>query len=495
MRTLKRPLVPSTVALLMLTLIAGTAAADHGSGHTTVPLPDQFLGGYVEAWQTSTYPDDVPHANMTMIAFGATTPERNVYMAYDMPREQLRASIAANAAQGKPTILSIAGEGDWHAPTNDRHVTTMAGDLIEIIEDHGFSGLDVNFEEGSAGFDEANASYTADMMRRVHDHFADQGQAFSLSIAPYGADPNGEANRAVTRTYQEIMRQNVDIIDFVGFQYYNTGFEVDSTWVRNVLDHWKSEIPGMTNDQWALGFLAGHDWGGYTTSYSTMVGIWRDLQDTHPGVRGVWTWGVDEKEASTGFGFFEAFESVIDTTAAAQPSGPFVDVFDGVHADSIERMAEAEVIAGYPDGTFRPAGHLTRGHLATLLARGLDLDASSCGPVCEEFPDIDGSVHEDAIQAVVGSEVASGYPDGTFRPERSITREQVASLMANAFDLPLNGDDHPFDDVSGSVHEEAIAATSAAEITSGRTPSMFAPSEPVRRDQMATFMDRALNGP
>lgn len=312
----------ATVALLTGATAAAPTPAS-AAGPATVELPAEFLGGYVEAWQSTTYPDDVPHANMTMIAFATTTSNRNVRMSYGMPPAALRSSIARNTAAGKPTILSLGGSGGWHAPTSTTHARTMAADLGAIIEDYGFSGLDVNFEGGSAGFSEGNAGYTADMMRRVRTHAVGGGQAFSLSIAPYGANRDGRANNTVSRTYQEIMRQNVDIIDFVGFQYYNTGFAVDTTWVRNVLEHWKTEVPGMTNDQWALGFLRDHDWGGSNTPYATMVGIWDDLSTSHPGIRGVWTWGVNEKEAATGYGFFNAFQSALDTspgTAGPAPS-------------------------------------------------------------------------------------------------------------------------------------------------------------------------------
>jgi LysM repeat protein len=320
-----KPFSRSLSLVAAFALLAGTAAVAPApaaaAGPATVALPAQFVGGYVEAWQSRTYPSNVPHANMTLIAFATTTSNRNVRMSYPMPRATLRASIATNTAAGKPTILSLGGAGGWHAPTSTTHVATMANDLIAIIEDYGFSGLDVNFEGGSAGFNEGNARFTASMMRRVHDHFTNRGQHFSLSIAPYGANPDGRANNTVARTYQEIMRQNVDIIDFVGFQYYNTGFPVSTTWVRNVLEHWKAEVPGMTNDQWALGFLRAHDWGGSTTPYPTMVGIWNDLKRSHPGVRGVWTWGVNEKETPTGYGFFTAFRPIINTTQPA-PTQP-----------------------------------------------------------------------------------------------------------------------------------------------------------------------------
>lgn len=500
MRAARRSVGLLTATVLAVGVLASAAPAQT-TDTSTVPLPDEFLGGYVEAWQSSTFPDDVPHANMTMIAFATTTPNRNAQLSYGMSADRLRAAVAANAAEGKPTILSLGGSGSWHAPTNDAQARTMADDLIRISEDYGFSGLDVNFEGGSDGFNEGNARYTAAMMRQVREHFTSQGQPYSLSIAPYGANPDGQANNTVSRTYQEILRLNVDIIDFVGFQYYNTGFDVDATWVRNVLDHWKSEVPGLTNDQWALGFLGAHDWGGSNTDYATMVDIWRSLQSTHPGIRGVWTWGVNEKESSTGNGFFAAFDPVIDTTASGSGGGVtpqpavttrFSDVTGGVHLEAVERLAAAGVINGYADGTFRPTDNLTRGQLAALLDRSLNLESGACND-CPRPTDIAGSTHATSIQNVVAAGVATGYPDGTFAPERLVTRAQLATFLTNALDLPEPDEQHPFGDVRGSTHEEAIASIASAGITTGQTPSSFAPRQHVRRDQMATFLDRALD--
>jgi hypothetical protein len=73
-----------------------------------------------------------------------------------------------------------------------------------------------------------------------------------------------------------------------------------------------------------------------------------------------------------------------------------------------------------------------------------------------------------------------------------VTRAQLASMLAKGFELRPVQSGHPFTDVRGSVHEPAIAAVAAAGITTGRTATTFAPHDHVRRDQVASFMDRAL---
>jgi hypothetical protein len=84
---------------------------------------------------------------------------------------------------------------------------------------------------------------------------------------------------------------------------------------------------------------------------------------------------------------------------------------------------------GDPDNTFRPDEPVERGALATVLQRRFhyrerDGDA--------EFPDIDGSLHKDNILLAAEAEIAGGHPDGTFRPERPVTRGQLATFLYKA---------------------------------------------------------------
>lgn len=172
----------------------------------------------------------------------------------------------------------------------------------------------------------------------------------------------------------------------------------------------------------------------------------------------------------------------------------FHDVPEGVHRDAILRMAEHEVIRGHPDGTFRPASPVTRGQVAALLTRAFRLDGSTCAVDCVRLADIDTSTHAEAIRAVVGAGVASGYHDGTFGPDRDVTREQIASMLAATLGLSGDGLEHPFDDIRGTRHEASIAALHHAGITQGSGPTSFSPREPMRRDQYASLLDRSLDG-
>ncbi|MFA9446036.1 S-layer homology domain-containing protein [Egicoccus sp. AB-alg6-2] len=160
----------------------------------------------------------------------------------------------------------------------------------------------------------------------------------------------------------------------------------------------------------------------------------------------------------------------------------------GSHAASITAVVQAGIASGYPDGTFRPGDTVTRAQLATFLARALNLS-----PVADHgFTDVGGS-HAGNIGAVARAGITTGYPDRTFRPDDTVTRAQMASFLARALELrPVT--DHGFTDVAGA-HAGNIGAVARAGITTGYPDRTFRPDDTVTRAQMASFLARALDLP
>jgi hypothetical protein len=113
------------------------------------------------------------------------------------------------------------------------------------------------------------------------------------------------------------------------------------------------------------------------------------------------------------------------------------------------------------------------------------------------FTDDDSSVHLRAIEAIADEGITKGCnpPDNTlFCPQATVTREQMATFLVRALDLPAGS--ASFDDVGASVHAANIGALATAGITKGCNPpdnTLFCPTSPVTREQMATFLSRALD--
>jgi hypothetical protein len=171
------------------------------------------------------------------------------------------------------------------------------------------------------------------------------------------------------------------------------------------------------------------------------------------------------------------------------PVHTFKDVASSdTHAEAIELLAALGWARGYSDGTYRPSVSVERGQMATFLARATSLPGSDGS---SPFKDTAGSVHEPAIVAVAESGIASGYPDGSFRPQQSVTRGQMATFLARAFKLPRASTSSSFIDIRGNTHEAAIRAVEQAGVAGGYADGTFRPGAPVTRAQMATFLVRA----
>lgn len=114
------------------------------------------------------------------------------------------------------------------------------------------------------------------------------------------------------------------------------------------------------------------------------------------------------------------------------PDAPDVDA-DQAHADGIAAVIEAGIALGQQDGTFQPHQTVTRGQMAAFLTRALDLPSG--GTQAQAPADAADSVHGESIEAVMGAEIAQGFADGNFRPQGPVTRGQMATFLARALDL------------------------------------------------------------
>ena len=165
----------------------------------------------------------------------------------------------------------------------------------------------------------------------------------------------------------------------------------------------------------------------------------------------------------------------------------FSDIGASTHHGNILLVADHGIASGYSDGTYRPRLAVTRGQMAAFLARALELPAATSAA----FTDTAGSVHAAGIDAVAHAGIAGGYADGSYRPEAPVTRGQMATFLTRALNLPP-GDASHFDDTAGHTHGAAIDSVVRAGIASGLGSGRFGPDEAVTREQMATFLARAL---
>lgn len=166
----------------------------------------------------------------------------------------------------------------------------------------------------------------------------------------------------------------------------------------------------------------------------------------------------------------------------------------------IESLASKLLLLGRSPASFVPDGNVTRAEFATLLARGLGL-AESPAPL--GFGDTSPSAwYAGSVSAAVEAGIVSGYPDGTFRPQTPITRQQMAVMLARALAFAGASELLAYDaDILrrfgdraeiGAWAEEAAAGLVGAGLMRGVTAERFAPESLATRAQAAVMLDRTL---
>ncbi|WP_052343680.1 S-layer homology domain-containing protein [Bacillus massiliigorillae] len=158
--------------------------------------------------------------------------------------------------------------------------------------------------------------------------------------------------------------------------------------------------------------------------------------------------------------------------------------------EEINYLVNRSIISGYPDGTFKPGKSVTRAEAAIMIGRALGFDGKQ---TVTSFPDVSSSsVASGYIQAAVNAGIIQGFPDGTYRPSEPVTRGQLAIFLSRGFEL-TETTTVTFKDVSKtSAAYEYIGRLVAANITLGYEDNTFRPNEAVTRGQFSAFLTRTL---
>lgn len=155
----------------------------------------------------------------------------------------------------------------------------------------------------------------------------------------------------------------------------------------------------------------------------------------------------------------------------------------------IDELVHKEIISGFKDQTFKPETGVRRNEAAIMIGRHLDLNGN---PSETSFSDVPkGVTGSGFIEAAVLAGVVSGYPDGTFRPQQHVTRGEMAIFLDRTFSL--NQTAISFSDVDVEMRSyEAIRGLYGSGITEGFPDQTFRPDQPVTRGEFAAMMSRAM---
>ncbi|GIP35123.1 S-layer homology domain-containing protein [Paenibacillus sp. J2TS4] len=108
----------------------------------------------------------------------------------------------------------------------------------------------------------------------------------------------------------------------------------------------------------------------------------------------------------------------------------FNDVASHWAKSYVDLLSHKLIVDGYEDGSFGPERNVTRAEFAAIVVRSLGLDANATSST---FSDVQsGDWYAGVVNAAVQSGIVDGYEDGTFRPNAQINREELAAMVVRA---------------------------------------------------------------
>ncbi|WP_315325550.1 S-layer homology domain-containing protein, partial [Rothia aeria] len=159
----------------------------------------------------------------------------------------------------------------------------------------------------------------------------------------------------------------------------------------------------------------------------------------------------------------------------------------------IEWLASTGITTGWPDNTYRPQNNIERGAMAAFFYR-MAGSPRVMMPYRSPFKDVDASYpFYKEIVWMYQQGITTGYPDGTFRPNDSVSREAMAAFFyRQARDYRFYAPRHTsFVDVNGdNLFYTEISWLADRGISRGWDDRTYRPGQAITRDAMAAFLYR-----
>ena len=179
---------------------------------------------------------------------------------------------------------------------------------------------------------------------------------------------------------------------------------------------------------------------------------------------------------------------------SASPAGAvagFGDVDEGLYySEPVQWMVDNNIVTDTTGPCFSPHTPATRGETALYMWRVQNQPQAPPHP----FNDVTNDDQHPAVSWMYDTEITTGTSPTTFGPDQQLTRAQLAALLHRLAGEPT-ASGHPFVDVVAGWQQQPVAWMVANEITTGTSPTTFAPNEPVTRGQLATFLYRYKGSP
>lgn len=163
-----------------------------------------------------------------------------------------------------------------------------------------------------------------------------------------------------------------------------------------------------------------------------------------------------------------------------------------VTKNAVEEVKAIAYIKGYPDGTFKPQANVTRAEAAQMFATLLNGGTNFGTSQATKFSDASDDWYSKAINYVVGKGLISGYPNGTFKPNESITRAEFAQMISG-YVKNEKASTSDFKDVKDHWAKDAIDKLYGNKNVNGYPDGSFKPNAKITRAEAVTILNSVFN--
>ena len=160
----------------------------------------------------------------------------------------------------------------------------------------------------------------------------------------------------------------------------------------------------------------------------------------------------------------------------------------GVSTNVEAKVNQPSYIAGYPDGTFKPGREVTRAEAVRMFVKLVNNGAELPKNPTTKFKDANNKWYSDEINYAVSKGFIKGYSDGTFKPNQTITRAEFAQMISVFVKDGYPGSSN-FKDVKGHWASDAISALYGNKNIKGYGDGTFKPDQKLTRAEAVTILN------
>ncbi|CAH1192893.1 hypothetical protein PAECIP111891_00457 [Paenibacillus allorhizoplanae] len=163
---------------------------------------------------------------------------------------------------------------------------------------------------------------------------------------------------------------------------------------------------------------------------------------------------------------------------------------------TIGKFVKLKVIDGYEDGSFHPDDNITRAEFGAMIARVFNISSSANHSLA--LNDIDSHWAKSVIEKLASAGVIAGYEDGTFRPDQTISREEMVVILSRVVNLSKLDKDASKGNLTDLADASSYAVNQIKEaaeagIINGKEEGIFDPHGNSTRSEALTVILNALN--